>query len=58
MDVGGEGWRMRLRDRRRVVENEVVENEVVRLAARTGKIDDEDWKDRQRGLESDLEQLS
>ena len=53
MDVGGEGWRMRLRDQRRVVENKAV-----RLAARTGKIGDEDWKDRQRGLESDLEQLS
>ena len=53
VDVGGEGWRMRSRDRRRVVENEAA-----RLAARTGEIGDEDWKDRQRGLESDLEQLS
>ena len=53
MDVGGEGWRMRPRDRR-----QVVENKAVRLAVRTGEIDDEDWKDRQRGLESDLEQLS
>ena len=53
MDVDGEGWRMRRRDRRRVVENEAA-----RSAARTGEISDEDWKDRQQGLESDLEELS
>ena len=31
VEVGGEGWRMRPRDRR-----QVVENEAARLAARTG----------------------
>ena len=35
MDVGSEGWSMRWR---------VVENEVTRLAARTGVISGEDWR--------------
>ena len=39
MDVGGEGWRMRPRDRW-----QVVENKAVRLAVRTGEIGDEDWR--------------
>ena len=57
MDVSGEGWSMRRRDQR-----QVVENKAVRSVARIGEIGDKDWKvrrrDWQRGLESDLEQLS
>ena len=39
MDVSGEGWRMRPRDWRRVVENEAV-----RLVTMIGKIGNEDWR--------------
>ena len=42
VDIGGEGWRMRRRDWRRVVENEAA-----RSAARTGEIGGKDWKMRQ-----------
>ena len=53
MGVGDEGWSMRWRDRRRVVENDAA-----RSVTRTGEISSKDWKVRRQGLESDLEQLS
>ena len=53
LKIGGESCGCRWRG---------LENEAARLAAscgeRGGEIGDNDWKDRQRGLESDLEQLS